>query len=225
MHLFSKQHRFFGGQGIVGAGIPHAVGLALAAKAQNERRLTFVFFGDGAVAEGEFHESMNLASLWKLPVLFCCENNLYAMGTALDRHEAQINLTEKAKGYKMASISIDGMNVDAVVEGTRQAINHTLAKQQPIFIEFRTYRFRPHSMFDPELYRSKEEVADWKKRCPIENKKAQLITAGFLTNELFQKIETDAQEELTTACEFAEQSPLETADDLMSFVYAPGGSL
>ena len=225
MHLFSKQHRFYGGQAIVAAGLPQACGLALAAKYLKEPRLTYVFFGDGAVVEGEFHEAMNIAALWRLPIIFCCENNQYAMGTAIDRYTTEASVVEKAKAYKIAGISVDGMCVDSVVTGTRQAVLHVLSKQQPILIEFTTYRFRAHSMFDPELYRSKEEVQLWKQRCPIEKKTNELRQVGLITEEWLLNTEKRINEELMAACEFAESSPNELHENLKSYLYAPGGSL
>lgn len=225
MHLFSKQFRFYGGQAIVAAGLPQACGLALAAKYLKEPRLTYVFFGDGAVVEGEFHEAMNIAALWKLPVIFCCENNQYAMGTAIDRYSSETSIVEKAKAYKMAALCVDGMSVDSVVTGTRQAILHVLSKQQPILIEFMTYRFRAHSMFDPELYRNKEEVQHWKQRCPIENKINELRQVGMINDDWIMTTEARIKEELDDACEFAESSPPEEVETLKSHLYAPGGSI
>lgn len=225
MHLFSKEHRFFGGQAIVGAGLPHAVGLALASEWQDEGRITYCFFGDGAVAEGQFHESLNLAALWKLPVLFCCENNFYGMGTSIERAHAETNFIEKAKGYKIQALSVDGMNVDAVVTATRQALFWIQENHRPYFLEFKTYRFKAHSMFDPELYRSKEEVNEWKKRCPIETKKMELFQRGLLNNEQLVAIEKSIHEELLDAQNFAESSPFEPVEELYQFLYAPGGSL
>ncbi|MEY4615829.1 MAG: pyruvate dehydrogenase (acetyl-transferring) component subunit alpha [Pseudomonadota bacterium] len=223
MHLFSKEHRFFGGQAIVGAGLPHAVGLALASEWLGEDRITFCFFGDGAVAEGQFHESLNLAALWKLPVLFCCENNFYGMGTAIERAQSQTNLVEKAKSYKIQGLSVDGMDVDAVVNGTRQALFWMQENKGPFFLELKTYRFRAHSMFDPDLYRSKEEVLQWKQRCPIEQKKKTLRQKGLLNNEKLLAIEKGIQDELSDAKTFAEASPFESPEDLYQFVYAGDG--
>ncbi len=167
MHIFDARTRFYGGSAIVGGGLPLAVGFALADKLARRPRVTACFFGEGAVAEGEFHESLNLASLWKVPALFLCENNLYAMGTALERSEADTDLCEKARSYKMPARSVDGMDVIAVKDATAQAAAEVRAGGGPQFLEFRTYRFRAHSMFDAELYRTKAEVEQWKPRCPI----------------------------------------------------------
>ena len=159
MHLFDRATRFFGGNAIVGGGLPLAVGLALADKlAPRPGCVTACFFGEGAVAEGAFHESMNLAALWKLPVLFICENNLYAMGTALSRSESEIDLTRKAAAYGIPTGHINGMNVLAVLDAARQAVAFVREQQSPFFLELHTYRFRAHSMFDAELYRDKQEV-------------------------------------------------------------------
>ncbi|HEX6008359.1 MAG TPA: pyruvate dehydrogenase (acetyl-transferring) E1 component subunit alpha, partial [Burkholderiales bacterium] len=169
MHIFDANTRFYGGSAIVGGGLPLAVGFALADRMMHRPRVTACFFGEGAVAEGEFHESMNLAALWQVPALFLCENNLYAMGTALERSEAETDLCAKARSYKIAARSVDGMDVLAVMHATTEAVASIHAQDGPQFIELRTYRFRAHSMFDAELYRSKAEVEDWKRRCPILN--------------------------------------------------------
>ena len=153
MHLFDAATRFYGGNAIVGGGLPVAVGLALADKMQQRARVTACFFGEGAVAEGEFHESMNLAALWKLPVLFCCENNLYAMGTALERSESETDLCLKATSYEMPAWPVDGMDVAACEAAARRAALAVRSGDGPCFLEFRTYRFRAHSMYDPQLYR------------------------------------------------------------------------
>lgn len=225
MHLFSQEHRFFGGQAIVGAGLPQAAGLALAAKSLSEDRLTFCFFGDGAVAEGTFHETMNLAALWKLPILFCCENNLYAMGTALSRHQSQTDLVKKAASYNITALSVDGMDPHAVQAATKIAIDEIREFGGPIFIEFKTYRFRAHSMFDPELYRTKEEVQLWKQKCPIEHLKKSLFSQGLLSNDEFKKMEDAALAEVEDAVAFAERAPIEKIEEVTTFVYAPGGQL
>ena len=167
MHLFDAKTRFYGGNAVVGGGLPVAVGLALADKMRNQPRVTCCFFGDGAVAEGEFHECMNLSALWKLPVLFVCENNRYAMGTRLDVSHSVTDLTKKAAAYSVPAAAVDGMDVLAVEEAARSAAEHVRSGEGPFFLECRTYRFRAHSMYDPELYRDKAEVEEWKKRDPI----------------------------------------------------------
>ena len=167
MHLFDVARRFYGGNAIVGGGLPIAVGVALADHLRGDDNVTVCFFGEGAIAEGEFHECMNLAALWRLPVLFCCENNLYAMGTALARSESETDLALKASGYEVASWSVDGMDVLAVEEAARRAVESIRGGGGPHFLECRTYRFRAHSMYDPELYRDKAEVDAWKQRDPL----------------------------------------------------------
>ena len=220
MHLFSKQHRFFGGHAIVGAGIPPAVGLALADKMQERNRITVGFMGDGSVAEGEFHESMNLAALWDVPVLFCCENNLYAMGTALDRHQSQPDLHLKAASYGIPSVQVDGMDVLAVNHATRKAVDAIRSGGGPYFIEFMTYRFRAHSMFDAELYRDDSEVEKWKDRDPIDNFIAYLKKRDLLTDEEFEDLDQSARDEIQRAVEFAEDCEPEPVDQMYRFVYS-----
>jgi pyruvate dehydrogenase E1 component alpha subunit len=220
MHLFDASRRFYGGNAIVGGGLPLAVGLAMADRLRDRPGVTAVFFGEGAVAEGEFHESMNLAALWDLPVLFCCENNLYAMGTALERSESQTRLTLKAASYEMPAWEVDGMDVLAVEEAARKAIESVRSGGGPHFLELRTFRFRAHSMFDPELYRSKEEVEVWKERDPIELFKRRLITDGALTEDDWADIEKEVAEEVERAVEFAEAGTWEPVEELTRFVYS-----
>ena len=223
MHLFDAETRFYGGNAIVGGGLPLAVGLALADKLQGRSAVTVVFFGEGAVAEGEFHESMNLAATWHLPVLFCCENNLYAMGTALERSESQTHLTLKAASYQMPAWEVDGMDVRAVEEAARKAVESVRAGARPHFLELRTYRFRAHSMFDPELYRSKEEVEQWKRRDPIELLKKHLEEGGALTQQTWEAMEADVAEEVDAAVAYAEAGTWEPVEELTRFVYSEVG--
>lgn len=204
MHLFDRATRLFGGNAIVGGGLPVAVGLALAEKMQGGRRITACFFGDGAMAEGAFHESMNLAALWKLPVLFCCENNLYAMGTALERYESQTNLCIKAASYNMPAVAADGMDIVAVHDAAKQAAALIRSGEGPVFLELRTYRFRAHSMYDAELYRQKAEVEEWKTRGPIHTFSARLKADGKLTEEEFLTLDAAVNTEVTKAVAFAE---------------------
>lgn len=214
MHLFDAATRFFGGNAIVGGGLPLAVGLALAAKLQQEPRLTACFFGEGAVAEGAFHESMNLAALWQLPVLFCCENNLYAMGTALARSESQTDLCAKAAAFKIATARVDGMDVVAVHEAAKAATDHVRTGKGPMFIEFQTYRFRAHSMFDAELYRDKAEVEQWKTRGPIHTFSRRMKDQGQLTEQQFLDIDAQVIDEVARAVAFAEAGTWEPTADL-----------
>lgn len=221
MHLFDTSTRFYGGNAIVGGGLPLAVGLALADAMKNENRVTACYFGDGAVAEGVFHESLNMAALWRLPVLFCCENNLYAMGTALDRAQSQTDLTAKAAAYKVATMTVDGMDVAACRDAALHAADHIRDAGGPFFLEFRTYRFRAHSMFDPELYRGKDEVEEWRKRDPIDLFTAQCLTDGTLTADDAAAIESAAAHELEEAVAYAEAGTWESIDDLERDVLTP----
>jgi pyruvate dehydrogenase E1 component alpha subunit len=221
MHFFDAGRRFYGGHAIVGGGLPVAVGLALADKLQSCTAVTACFFGDGAVAEGEFHESLNLAALWTLPVLFLCENNLYAMGTALARHQAQPDIRRKADAYAIASEAVDGMNVLAVEDAVRRAAEHVRRGHGPFLLELRTYRFRAHSTADPELYRTKEEVAEWKQRDPIALYTARLQAAGVLSAADLALLEAAAAADVDEAVRVAEAGPWEPVEDLTRDVYAP----
>jgi len=223
MHLFDAATRFYGGNAIVGGGLPIAVGLALADHLEGRQRVTAVFFGEGAVAEGEFHEAMNLAALWHLPVLFCCENNLYAMGTALARSESQTRVTLKAASYEMPAWEVDGMDVLAVEQAARTAAEAVRSGGGPHFLEFRTYRFRAHSMFDPELYRSKDEVEKWKERDPIALLEERLTADGILTDEKRIAMEAEVAEEVEGAVAFAEAGTWEPVEELTRFVYSEVG--
>ncbi len=220
MHLFDAARRFYGGNAIVGGGLPIAVGLALSDKLQGRSRVTACFFGEGAVAEGEFHECMNLSALWKLPVLFCCENNLYAMGTALKRSESETDLCLKATSYEMPAWPVDGMDVTACEEAARRAALAVRGGEGPCFLEFRTYRFRAHSMFDPQLYRDKQEIEEWKKRDPIELFQKALRERGELTDADLQAIEDEVAAEVNKAVEFAEAGAWEPIEELTKFVYS-----
>ena len=222
MHLFDAGTRFFGGNAIVGGGLPMAGGIALADRMQHRDAVTACFFGEGAMAEGEFHETMNLAALWNLPVVFCCENNLYAMGTALARSESETNLAVKAASYEMPAWSVDGMDVLAVREAAQRAVLAARA-DGPVFLELKTYRFRAHSMYDPEYYRDKAEVEAWKHRCPIETYSATLRDAGLLDDATAEAIEAETKAEIDDAVAFAESSPLEPLEDLHRFVYSEAG--
>jgi len=220
MHLFDAATRFYGGNAIVGGGLPLAVGLALADTMQGRSRVTSCFFGDGAVAEGDFHEAMNMAGLWNLPVLFVCENNLYAMGTALRYTEANQDIAAKAANYRMASAAVDGMDVVAVEAAACKAVDHIRQGNGPYLLECRTYRFRPHSMFDTELYRTKEEVDEWKKRDPIELLARSLVESGQFTKEEREVVEREVAAEVEAAVAFAEAGTWEPVEDLTRFVYS-----
>jgi pyruvate dehydrogenase E1 component alpha subunit len=224
MHLFDAGRRFYGGNAIVAGALPVAVGMALADKMQKRNRVTACFFGEGAMAEGEFHESMNLAELWKLPVLFLCENNLYAMGTALWRSESDTDLITKAASYNMATARVDGMDVEAVWDAAHEAAATIRRLGVPYFLELQTYRFRAHSMFDPELYRDKSEVEKWKQHCPIQGFIGKLEQAGYLSPGLVEGLEADVQQEVARAVAFAEAGTLEPVEDLEKDVYTPSAA-
>ena len=214
MHLFDAARHFYGGNAIVAGGLPVAVGLALAELMQHRDGIVACFFGEGAVAEGEFHECMNLAELWQLPIVFCCENNLYAMGTALRRSESETDLALKASSYEMPAWPVDGMDVVAVRDAAARAVDAVRNGGGPHFLELRTYRFRAHSMYDPELYRDKAEVASWKERDPI----PALVARAAIDQPEIDAIEAEAKSEIDDAVAFAEQGTDEPVADLTRFV-------
>jgi pyruvate dehydrogenase E1 component alpha subunit len=220
MHLFDAERRFFGGNAIVGGGLPLAVGLALADRYAGRDRVTACFFGEGAMAEGEFHESINLAALWRLPVLFLCENNLYAMGTALDRSEAETNLPVKAASYEVPAWSVDGMDVRAVAAAAERAVTAVRDGGGPCFLEARTYRFRAHSMYDPDLYRDKAEVATWREHDPIDALTARMREAGTLDDGALAELDAEIGAEIDDAVAFADAGTLEPVDEVLRHVYA-----
>src|SRR3974390_306661 len=220
MHLFDAATNFYGGNAIVGGGLPLAVGLGLADDMRGDDIITACFFGDGAVAEGEFHESLNLAALWKLPVLFVCENNLYAMGTALAISESEMDIQRKAGCYRMASEAVDGMDVIAVEAATRRAVHAVRATGKPYFLECRTYRLRPPSMFDAHLYRDKAEVEAWRHKEPIVRLQAWLETSHMMHPDDLARIETEVAAEITEAVAFAEAGTWEPVEQLTRFTYS-----
>jgi TPP-dependent pyruvate/acetoin dehydrogenase alpha subunit len=220
MHVFDVARRFYGGNAIVAGGLPVAAGLALANQLGRRAGLVACFFGEGAVAEGEFHETLNLATLWKLPVLFICENNRYAMGTALQRSESVTDIQAKAAAYGLVAEAVDGMDVQAVEEAARRHAEAIRAAAGPRFLEIRTYRLRAHSMFDAQLYRDKEEVEQWRARGPLIRFTTRCKAAGLITEEDFQRLQRAADEEVDAAVRFAEESPWEPVADLARFVYA-----
>jgi pyruvate dehydrogenase E1 component alpha subunit len=221
MHVFDAKTRFYGGNAIVAGGIPLAVGLALADKMRGDGNVTACFFGDGAAAEGVFHESLNLAALWKLPVLFICENNRYAMGTAIERSQAQIDLARHAESYAIPAEAVDGMDVVAVEIAARRAAGAVRDTGEPFFLENRTYRFRAHSMYDPELYRSKAEIEEWKKRDPIPFLEAWMRNTGLLHSGETERIEAEIASEIDDAVAYAEAGQWEPVADLCRDVMTP----
>jgi pyruvate dehydrogenase E1 component alpha subunit len=222
MHLFDKATHFVGGNAIVGGGLPLAAGLALADKMKGRDRVTVCFFGEGALAEGEFHEAMNLSALWHLPVLFCCENNLYAMGTAIAKEHGQTDLALRAASYGVTSWAVDGMDVLAVQAAAERAVGAMRGGGGPHFLELRTYRFRAHSMYDPDRYRDKEEVARWKGHDPITALTDSLRAEGVLDDAGLSDIEKRVAEVVATAIETADAGTLEPVEDLTRFVHSEG---
>lgn len=221
MHLFDESHHFYGGNAIVGGGLPLAAGLAMANKSENKQGLTVCFFGEGAVAEGEFHEAMNLAVLWQLPVLFICENNRYAMGTALTLSESETNIAKKASSYGMAAAQVDGMNVVDVEAASNKAVEQIRQTNKPYFLECQTYRFRGHSSFDGQLYRDKAEVKLWQEKGPVIRLINWLKENNHLEDEELSRIEADIKDEIEAAITFAEQGSWEPIEDLRKDVYSP----
>ena len=220
MHVFDAAHRFFGGNAIVGGGLPLGVGLALADHLRHRNQVTAVFFGEGAVAEGEFHECMNLAALWDLPVLFVCENNLYAMGTSLARSQVETDLPLRAASYEMPAWPVDGMDALAVADAATRAVESIRGGGGPHFLECRTYRFRAHSMYDPELYRDHAEVERWKESDPLPRLAERLRADGVVTDDDLARLETEVAAEIDAAIDFAEAGTWEPVDDLERFVYS-----
>jgi pyruvate dehydrogenase E1 component alpha subunit len=220
MHIFDRATNFYGGNAIVGGGLPVAIGLALADHMRGESVVTACFFGDGAVAEGEFHESLNLAALWGLPILFVCENNLYAMGTALAIAQAETDIQRKAACYRITAEAVDGMDVVAVEAAARRAVHAVRESGKPYFLECRTYRLRAHSMFDAQLYRDKAEVEAWRKKEPIVRLKAWLLDNHMIHPEEVTRIEAEVDTEIAEAVAFAEAGGWEPVEQLTRFVYA-----
>ena len=220
MHLFDIDRRFLGGTAIVGGGLPIAAGAAFAINYRKGDQIVLCFFGDGAVNEGSFHESLNLASLWGLPILFICENNLYGMGTAVQRASAVPNLYQRAQCYAMDVESVDGMDVMAVIETAERTTKRVRESRCPVFVEAVTYRFRGHSMSDPGAYRTREEIEQWRARDPISQFASRLIKENVLTQRDLERIEADCVKQIEDAVQFAEDSPLPGPDALYRDVYA-----
>lgn len=220
MHLFDAGRRFYGGNAIVAGGLPLAVGIALADAMAGTPRVTVCLFGDGAFAEGEFHECANLAALWNLPLLFACENNQYAMGTALRREHANTDLALRAAGYGMAAWPVDGMDAEAVATASRRAIQMIRGGAGPCFLELRTYRFRAHSLYDADRYRDKAEIDQWKARDPIPRLTAQLRAAELIDDHRYAEMQASVDAEIDAAITAAENGPEEPVTDLTRHVYA-----
>ncbi|MBQ0732898.1 pyruvate dehydrogenase (acetyl-transferring) E1 component subunit alpha [Aquimarina celericrescens] len=220
MHLFDVGKKFYGGNAIVGGHLPMAVGMALASKKQRQNKITCCFFGEGAVAEGEFHEAMNFAALWQVPVLFLCENNLYAMGTALRFSHSVQELEKKGAAYGIESAAVNGMDVLEVKKAVEKAIGYIKSTGKPYFLVCNTYRFRAHSMFDPQLYRDKKEVNTWKERDPIPTLANQLLKEDLISQNDIDAIEERVKIEIQKAVDFAEAGTWEPIEELTKFVYS-----
>ena len=226
MHIFDAEKRFMGGYGIVGGNLPIAAGLALASQYKSEDAVTVCMFGDGASNTGNFGETMNLAALWKLPVLFLVENNHYGMGTSVERHSAQTDLSEKAEGYGISGERIDGMNVVEVREAVTEGLRLAREEERPTLLEAFTYRYKGHSAADPEVYREREEVEEWQEKDPIESFAKRCIEADVLGEREVVQAREAAEAEVKAAVEFAEASPEPALDAMYENLYAqtePGG--
>jgi pyruvate dehydrogenase E1 component alpha subunit len=226
MHIFDRERRFMGGYGIVGGNLPIAAGLALSSEYKGEDAVTVCMFGDGASNTGNFGETMNLAALWQLPVFFLVENNLYGMGTSVERHSAQTDLSKKAEGYGIPGERIDGMDVIAVREGVAEGIRQAREERRPTILEAFTYRYRGHSAADPEVYREREEVEEWQQKDPIELFARRCTDAGVLGEREVRQARDKAEAQVTAAVEAAESSPEPALDSLYENLYVldePGG--
>jgi pyruvate dehydrogenase E1 component alpha subunit len=221
MHFFDKARHMYGGHAIVGAHVPLACGLAFACKYRDEDRLTLCFFGDGAINQGAFHEALNLAALYKLPVIFICENNLFAMGTSVERSTSLKEIIDRAEGYDIPATVADGMNFREVRDKIAEITASIRQDSHPAFIEARTYRYRGHSMSDPASYRTKEQLEKYRLDDPITRLRAQLTREGKLTNEKFDELDKRAKETALASVEFAEESPEPPLAKLYDYTYAP----
>lgn len=220
MHLFDASVNFLGGHAIVGGQIPLATGIAFATKYRNEDRVTLCFFGEAAVNQGSFHESMNMAQLWKLPCVYICENNQYGMGTSLARAMSLQDIAKKACAYGMASEFVDGMDVLAVREATMRAVERARRESLPTLLEVRTYRYMGHSMSDPGNYRTRAEIEQYQQRDPIKLLSNNLREKGLLDDAIMNEIEQRVRDEVERAVRFAEESPWPAPEELYTDVYA-----
>jgi pyruvate dehydrogenase E1 component alpha subunit len=222
MHIFDLERRFMGGYGIVGGNLPLAAGLALASDYRGTDEVTVCMFGDGASNTGNFGETMNFAALWNLPVVFLVENNLYGMGTALERHSAVTDLSHKAEGMGIPGVQVDGMDVLAVRETVAEHIRLAREERKPTMVEAFTYRYRGHSAADPEVYREKKEVEEWQRKDPIETFGARLVKEKVLSKEDIEAIRAEAEQTVLAAVEFADNSPEPPLDSLYDHLYVLG---
>jgi pyruvate dehydrogenase E1 component alpha subunit len=222
MHLFDIERRFLGGYGIVGGNLPLATGVALACDYAETDDAVLCMFGDGATNQGTFGESMNMAALWKLPIVFMVINNQFGMGTALERHSAVTDLSKKAEGYGVPGSQCDGMDVLDVHSAVTDALQKTREERKPLLLEAVTYRFRGHSMADPEEYRTKEEVEEWRRRDPIASFRKRLADEKVISEEDAEAIDRDAVHTVDEAVQFADQSPFPDLDSLYDDLYVLG---
>jgi pyruvate dehydrogenase E1 component alpha subunit len=225
MHVFDAEHRFMGGYGIVGGNLPLAAGLALASDYKGTDDVTVCMFGDGASNTGNFGETMNLAALWRLPVVFILENNLYGMGTSVERHSAVTDFSKKAEGLGVPGVRADGMDVLAMRQTVAEHIRIAREERRPTMVEAFTYRFRGHSAADPEVYRTKEEVAEWRKKDPIEAFAARLQAEGVLSDEAREEMRERIDGRVLAAVEFADASPEPPLDTLYDHLYVLGDQM
>lgn len=219
MHIADPAKGNLGANGVVGGGIPIAVGAALAAKKRQTGAVAVCFFGDGASNEGAFHESLNMASIWKLPVVFVCENNKYGMSTSVERSMAVKNVADRAAAYAMPGVVVDGNNFAEVAEASFQAVERARRGDGPTLIECKTYRIRGHSRSDRNLYRTKEEIESWTKRDPILFLEAELEALGLVSRSEIEAIRAQVEDEIAKGVAFAEASPVPLAQDLLRDVY------
>lgn len=219
MHFFGKKERFFGGHGIVGAQIGTGAGIAFAEKYKGTDAVCLTFFGDGAARQGILHETFNLAMLWKIPVIFICENNNYAMGTSVERTSNVVDIYKLADAYEMPADSIDGMNAEAVHESVARAVKRAREGDGPTLIEIKTYRYKGHSISDPQKYRTKEEVDEYKQRDPIEQVLATIMANKYATTEEIEAINKRVEAEVEESVNFAEESPWPDDDEVYKDIY------
>ena len=220
MHMFDKEVGFLGGHAIVGGQIPLATGVAFASKYKGTDQVTLCFFGEAAVNQGAFHESLNMAQLWRVPCIYICENNRYGMGTSLERAMSSHDISQKAIAYDLAAEFVDGMDVLAVREATQRAVERARKDYLPTLLEVRTYRFMGHSMSDPGNYRTRAEIEQHQERDPLKLFSASLKEEGVLSDEDFQRMEAEVKEQVEKAMRFAEESPLPDSSELYTDVYA-----
>jgi len=219
MHIFSKEHRFHGGHGIVGGQIPLGAGMAFGDKYFNRGAVTLCYMGDGAVRQGALHETFNMAMLWKLPVVFICENNNYAMGTSVERTTNVLDIYKMASAYEMPAEQADGMSCETVHDCMERAAERARNGEGPTFIELKTYRYRGHSMSDPAKYRTKDEVKDYKKVDPVEVVRATILKNKYMSEKELLALEEEVEKEVADSVEFADNSPFPDAEELYKDVY------